>query len=169
VIRVFGGAEDGVGVGEDQAHESELREAARGEQRGRATKRVPERRAEGGVGRHLALEGEVVAQVEADAEQTGDDRPHRDQPKSADAALRGAQGYGHRSYVRTVGETVGGGDGWSAESRGSESTRGQWRTEAGVVHVRSGMGGWEPYARYYVEGAQLMLTFDNGQREVWSR
>ena len=73
------------------------------------------------------------------------------------------------SYVRTVGETVGGGAGWSAESGGSESTRGRWRSEGGVIYIRSTMGGWEPYARYYVEGARLMLTFEDGQREVWSR
>lgn len=73
------------------------------------------------------------------------------------------------SYVRTVGETVGGGAGWSAESRGAESTRGQWRSEGGVVYIRSAMGGWEPYAQYYVEGPRLMLTFEGGQREVWTR
>ena len=73
------------------------------------------------------------------------------------------------TYVRTVGDTVGGGAGWSAESRGSDSTRGRWRTEGGMILIQSSFGGWEPYARYYVEGGSLMLTFDNGQREVWHR
>lgn len=73
------------------------------------------------------------------------------------------------TYVRTVGGTVGGGAGWSAESGGSDSTRGQWRTEGGAIFIRSGVMGWEHYARYYVEGGSLMLTLGNGEREVWHR
>lgn len=71
-------------------------------------------------------------------------------------------------FTRTVGDSAGGGAGWSAESSGSESTRGRWRTQAGVIYTNSGAG-WEAYARYYVEGAKLMLTFSGGQREIWYR
>lgn len=76
---------------------------------------------------------------------------------------------GDGSFVRTTGQSAGGGAGWSASSGGSESTRGRWRTQGGVIYTSGGAGGWAPYARYYVEGAKLMFTFQNGQREVWYR
>jgi len=75
---------------------------------------------------------------------------------------------GDGSYAHTVGDSVGGGAGWSGESRGSESKRGRWRTQAGIIYVNYGAG-WELYARYYVEGVKLMLTFESGQREIWYR
>ena len=58
--------------------------------------------------------------------------------------------------------------GWSAESRGDDVIRGRWRTEGGIVYVDTGLG-WELYARYYVEGSKLMLTFESGAREIWYR
>lgn len=74
------------------------------------------------------------------------------------------------TYARKAGETVGGGAYWHYESgSGSDKvTRGRWRTEGNIVYIDSGMG-WEPYARYYIEGNSLMFTFQNGNREVWSR
>ncbi len=75
---------------------------------------------------------------------------------------------GDGSFTRTVGDSVGGGAGWSGENRGADSTRGKWRTQGKIIYTNGG-GGWTPYARYYVEGAKLMLTFDNGSREIWYR
>lgn len=76
------------------------------------------------------------------------------------------------SYVRQAGDTVGGGGGWSYEggSSGDNGVRGRWRTEGNVVMVDDGSGaGWVPYARYYIEGNQLLFTFSSGSREVWKR
>jgi hypothetical protein len=72
------------------------------------------------------------------------------------------------SYTSTTGDSVGGGAGWGAESRGSDSIRGRWRTEASILYINTGAG-WETYARYYVEGAKMMLTFESGQKEIWYR
>ena len=75
---------------------------------------------------------------------------------------------GDGTYTQTAGDSVGGGDGWSAESRGDDVVRGRWKTENGVVFVDPGTG-WEPYARYYVEGGRLMFTFESGDKEIWYR
>jgi hypothetical protein len=73
------------------------------------------------------------------------------------------------SFVRRAGDTVGGGGGWHMEGGSSDGgTRGRWRTEGNVVLVDDGTG-WVPYARYYVEGNQLLFTFSDGSREVWKR
>ncbi len=72
------------------------------------------------------------------------------------------------SYVSTTGDQVGGGAGWGGENRGSDAIRGRWRTQARILYVNSGRG-WETYARYYVEGAKMMLTFESGQKEIWYR
>ena len=72
------------------------------------------------------------------------------------------------SYTSTTGDSVGGGAGWSADNRGSDSIRGRWRTQDGIIWVNSGAG-WEAYARYYAEGAKLMLTFESGSKEIWYR
>ncbi|HLT46974.1 MAG TPA: hypothetical protein VK002_07080 [Rubricoccaceae bacterium] len=59
---------------------------------------------------------------------------------------------------------------YSGSSGGGAVTRGRWRTEGGVVYVQEeGSPGWAPYARYYVEGNQMMFTFGDGSRQVWSR
>lgn len=55
-------------------------------------------------------------------------------------------------------------------SGSGDVTRGEWRTEGGIVYIREpGAPGWTPYARYYVEGASMMFTFANGERQVWHR
>lgn len=55
-------------------------------------------------------------------------------------------------------------------SESGDVTRGQWRTQGGIVYVmEAGSPQWVPYARYYVEGGSLMLTFGNGKRQVWHR
>jgi hypothetical protein len=49
-------------------------------------------------------------------------------------------------------------------------TRGQWRTEGGVVYIMEPGGTqWTAYARYYVEGTSVMFTFGDGSRQLWER
>ena len=43
-----------------------------------------------------------------------------------------------------------------------------WR----IAHERGRMHWsqqWVPYARYYVEGGSLLLTFENGSKQLWRR
>jgi len=62
------------------------------------------------------------------------------------------------------------GGSYSGNSRGADVTRGKWRTQGGVVYiVEDGGVQWEPYARYYVEGGSMMLTFADGKRQTWYR
>jgi len=46
--------------------------------------------------------------------------------------------------------------------------RGQWKTENNSIYINEGMG-WRPYAGYYLEGANLMLKFADGNQQVWKR
>jgi hypothetical protein len=74
------------------------------------------------------------------------------------------------SYVYSIGRSAGGGGGWGMESGPGESIPGRWKTSQRIVYIQErGVGQWIPYARYYVEGNRLMLTFDNGNREIWYR
>ena len=53
--------------------------------------------------------------------------------------------------------------------RGDAET-GKWRIENRVLMYQdSGSTTWQPFARYYVEGNSMMLTYDNGKRQVWER
>ena len=55
-------------------------------------------------------------------------------------------------------------------SGGGDVTRGEWRTKDGVVYIKEeGSPQWMAYARYYVEGGSLLLTFGNGERQLWRR
>lgn len=72
------------------------------------------------------------------------------------------------SYLYGDSKVAGGGAGISAESGGGDMTRGRWRTADSVVQVDEGFG-WQPYARYYVEGDSMLLTFGDGTKQVWKR
>lgn len=62
------------------------------------------------------------------------------------------------------------GDSGSGRSGSGDVTRGEWRTEGNIVHVRgAGSPQWTPYARYYIEGGQMLFTFGDGSRQVWTR
>jgi hypothetical protein len=53
--------------------------------------------------------------------------------------------------------------------RGDAET-GKWRAEDRVLMYQgTGSAAWQPFARYYVEGNNMMLTYDNGKRQVWER
>lgn len=61
------------------------------------------------------------------------------------------------------------GDSGYGQSSGGDVTRGEWRTEGNVIHIREAGSGWTPYARYYVEGNQMLFTFGDGSRQLWTR
>lgn len=65
-------------------------------------------------------------------------------------------------------KVAGGGPGVSGGSGEGDITRGQWRTEKGIIYTNEGYG-WQPYAKYYVEGYSMMLTFGDGSKQVWKR
>mgnify|MGYP001823503057 CR=1 FL=1 len=72
------------------------------------------------------------------------------------------------SYLYGDARVMGGDGGSSIDSGRGGVTPGQWRTQDGVIHINEGYG-WQPFARYYVEGYSMMLTFGDGSRQVWKR
>lgn len=72
------------------------------------------------------------------------------------------------TYRTGTGESYAGGDAGTITTGGETGSGGRWKTEGNIVHVDFG-NGWEPYARYYIEGGSLMLTYGNGTKEVWHR
>jgi hypothetical protein len=91
----------------------------------------------------------------------------------------GDVGFASKEYLRITadgrfqlgsGKAVAGGGGWSMGSGdGVEITaQGQWKTQGSQVHINEG-GGWQAFARYYVEGNKLMFTFGDGSRQIWYR
>jgi len=53
-------------------------------------------------------------------------------------------------------------------SGGGDVTRGQWRTQNGVIYINEGYG-WEAYSGHYVEGNSMLLKFDDGSKQLWER
>ncbi len=80
--------------------------------------------------------------------------------------------YADGTFAIGGGRVVGGGDAGSFDSgspSGAQET-GRWKTENRVVYVQdAGSGGWTPYARYYVEGNSLLVTYGDNSKEVWYR
>jgi hypothetical protein len=73
-------------------------------------------------------------------------------------------------YEYGNGAFAGGGAGVGGSSRGGDVEVGEWKTQNRIVHIRQPGGGqWQAYARYYVEGASMMLTFGDGSKQVWKR
>ncbi|MDJ0974402.1 MAG: hypothetical protein QNJ98_08090 [Planctomycetota bacterium] len=57
-----------------------------------------------------------------------------------------------------------------ATSRGSDAVEGQWKTQNRQLYARTNsQEPWQHVARYYIEGAKLLATLPNGEREVWTR
>lgn len=75
------------------------------------------------------------------------------------------------SFTLGGGRAVGGGAGWGGDTgSGGVEESGWWKTENRIVYTQSaGGGGWQPYARYYVEGGKLMFTFGDESRQIWYR
>lgn len=65
--------------------------------------------------------------------------------------------------------TAGGGSSgvFDSGSPGDYAT-GQWKTQNRQIFVNEGLG-WQFYADYACDGANLMLTFANGNKQIWER
>lgn len=72
------------------------------------------------------------------------------------------------TYLYGDGKVAGGGDAGSFSSDGGGYTQGQWKTENNMIYINEGAG-WHPYCQYYVEGNSMMMTFNNGKRQLWKR
>lgn len=76
---------------------------------------------------------------------------------------------GDGTYLYGDGQVAGGGPGVSGSTGGGAGmTPGKWKTENGIIHIDEGAG-WQPFAKYYVEGASMMLTFGDGSKQVWQK
>jgi hypothetical protein len=53
-------------------------------------------------------------------------------------------------------------------SRGDVQT-GRWKTENSIIYINENGSGWQAYARYFVKGNSMMMTFNNGNKMLWSR
>lgn len=73
------------------------------------------------------------------------------------------------SYVYGDGRVVGGGPGIGGDSgSGGDVTRGQWKTENGVLYINTGEG-WQGYARYTTNGQSMLMQFADGSKQLWKR
>ena len=76
---------------------------------------------------------------------------------------------GDGTYLYGDGKVAGGGPGVSGTGgEGSGMSPGKWKTENGIIYIDEGYG-WQAYAKYYVEGASMMLTFGDGSKQIWKR
>jgi len=66
------------------------------------------------------------------------------------------------------GRTAGGGPDASIDSGDSENTQLQWKAEGQIVYVNGGQG-WEYLAKYAVDNANLLMTYQNGSKKIWER
>ena len=72
------------------------------------------------------------------------------------------------TYTLSSGGAAGGNGSVSVVVGGGGGTTGRWRVRGNIVEISEG-GPFESYARFYVEGDDLMFTFGDGSREIWSR
>lgn len=68
----------------------------------------------------------------------------------------------------TDGRTAGGGPDISMDSGTGDVHSALWKIENKVIWLDGG-NGWEYYAKYYEENGSMMLTFNNGNKQVWER
>lgn len=128
----------------------------------------------GEAGSGPAADGADAAEVELDSALVGR-WVQRDSYTSGDFSLMNERRVTlspDGTYRFGPGRVIGGGDAGSFDSGagGANGDGGRWRTQGQVLYAMEyGSMGWEPYARYYVEGNKLLLTFANGSREIWHR
>ena len=72
------------------------------------------------------------------------------------------------NFLYGKGRTMGGGPDSSIDSGESGYDQGSWKAENGIMYVHDGKE-WYYYAKYYQEGNSLMLTYQNGNKQVWER
>lgn len=65
-------------------------------------------------------------------------------------------------------KVAGGGPGMSGTTGGGGYEQGYWRTQNSLIYVK-GQGNWTPFARYYIENGRMLLTFDDGSRQILYR
>lgn len=59
---------------------------------------------------------------------------------------------------------------FSTVNEGGDAQVGQWRTEDKIMYVKSDENSeWAPFAKYYAEENRMMLTYNNGNKQVWER
>jgi hypothetical protein len=71
-------------------------------------------------------------------------------------------------YV-TDGRSAGGDANASFDSGSGDVHQGTWKVENKVLYMNDGTSGWQPYATYYAEEYRMMLTYNNGKKQVWER
>jgi hypothetical protein len=73
-----------------------------------------------------------------------------------------------RAYV-TDGRTAGGNFNASFDSGAGDVHQATWKAENKVLYFSDGTSGWQAYATYYAEPARMMLTYNNGKKQVWEK
>ncbi len=68
----------------------------------------------------------------------------------------------------TDGRTAGGGPDISMDSGTGDVHSATWKIENKIIWLDGG-NGWEHYAKYYEEKGSLLLTFQNGNKQVWEK
>ncbi|MEL6670778.1 MAG: hypothetical protein AAFR61_01250 [Bacteroidota bacterium] len=80
------------------------------------------------------------------------------------------QVFGNGTYFYGNSRVVGGGGAGSFDSGSDGSgTRGKWKTQGEQILISEEGSGFYPFARYYIEGYKMMLTYGNGEREIWNK
>ena len=59
----------------------------------------------------------------------------------------------------------------NASGRTSRSNvqTGRWKTTNRIIYISDNGSNWEPYAKYYVQGNSMLMTFSNGKKMLWKR
>ena len=72
------------------------------------------------------------------------------------------------TYSIWSGGSAGGTASVSVVGGGGGGNSGRWRVQGNIIGVSEG-GPFQPYARYVVDGSDLMFVFGDGNKELWSR
>jgi hypothetical protein len=72
------------------------------------------------------------------------------------------------TYSLSSGGAAGGDGSVSGVVGGGGGTSGRWRVRGNIVETSEG-GPFQPYARYVVNGNDLMFVFGDESKELWSR
>ena len=76
---------------------------------------------------------------------------------------------GDGTWAMGTGRMAMGGAGWSGGAGGMQvDGRGRWTVQNRVLHLDAGQG-FVPFARVYLEGPKMMLTFGDGTHQVFVR
>jgi len=74
------------------------------------------------------------------------------------------------SFAYGDSKMAGGGADSSFVGNDGEVERGHWCAEGGVLYASQDNGAtWHPYAKYAISGDTMMLTYDNGKKQIWER